>query len=79
MRKALLKCLVYLNPSSKKHLVTIESLDGQEIGLVNQSHLNEESLEVFILEEREETALILLPQKINKKEYLWVNQENLIN
>ena len=78
MKKALLKCLVYLNPCSKKHAVTIEHLEGNESGLMHQKHLNEESMEVFILEENEEKALVLLPREFNGKEALWVNQEKIL-
>jgi hypothetical protein len=78
MKKALLKCLVYLNPRSKKHAVTVEHLDGNDSGLINQEHLNEESLEVYILEEKEEKALVLLPEELNGKEFVWVSQERLL-
>ena len=78
MKKALLKCLVYLNPRSKRHAVTIEHLEGNDSGLMDQKHLNEESLEVYILEEKEEKALVLLPEQLNGKEAIWVNQENLL-
>jgi len=78
MKKALLKCLVYLNPRSKEHAVTVEHLEGSESGLMDQKHLNEESLEVYILEEKEEKALVLLPKELNGKEFIWVNQEKLL-
>jgi hypothetical protein len=78
MKKALLKCLVYLNPRSKKHVVTVEHLEGNESGLMDQEHLNEESMEVYILEEREEKALVLLPKDLNGKELIWVDQEKLL-
>jgi hypothetical protein len=78
MKKALLKCLVYLNPRSKKHAVTVEHLEGNESGLIDQEHLNEGSMEVYILEEREEKALVLFPKELNGKEFVWVPQENLL-
>lgn len=78
MKKALLKCLVYLNPRSKKHAVTVEHLEGNESGLMDQEHLTEESLEVYVLEEREEKALVLLPKELNGKEFVWVSQEKLL-
>ena len=78
MKKALLKCLVSLNPRSKRHAITIEHIGGNESGLIDQEHLNEESIEVYVLEEREERALVLLPKELNGKEYIWVNQENLL-
>ncbi len=78
MKKALLKCLVYLNPRSKKHAVTVEHLEGNDSGLMDQEHLNEESMEVYILEERENKALVLLPRDLNGKEYVWVSPENLL-
>lgn len=78
MKKALLRCLVYLNPRSKKHAVTVEHLDGNDSGLVDQEYLNEESMEVYVLEEKEEKALVLLPKEFSKREFIWVSQENLL-
>jgi hypothetical protein len=78
MKKALLKCLVALNPRSKKHAVTIEHIGGNESGLIDQKHINEESIEVYILEEKEEKALVILPERLNGKEYVWVAQEDIL-